>query len=635
MAIALAAVVCSGCATWRTGSAERPVITAVEFLGNERIDDGELGQAIRTEESGWLPFSKGVRVDPDVLATDLRRIERYYRARGFYAARVEGWRLAYVAEGQARLGIIVEENKPIRVRRLEVEGIAELTDRDREFLLDGLPLSEGEVLTEPRYERTRQLLEERLGIRGYAFAEVEGAVDVFPVEGYGEVTFEVVPGERYRLGAIEVKGNEAVSDRPVLWASALETGQVYNTRRIDDAHGSIVDTGVFRAVDIDFGDPTADNRLPVIIRVREAPLQAFEVGVGGGIDESSQRARGRVTWRHRDLFGGFDLLEITARGGYAVLPTVFEPIAEGPIWGGEARFRRPNFLRRNVMLASRLDYEHDLLEAYTTDSARAAVGLETKVWEFGLSTAYGLQLYRLSQLRTAPAGAPDAPRVNPDRCPAPCTISYLEPRVWWDHRDDLIEPRRGFYAAVGFEQGGGLLGGTHEYYRMIPELRAYTTPAGLGQRVTLAARVKSGWMWPVDGASPIVRRFYSGGPDSHRGYALRRLAPMVHQIDGGFVPIGGDYLFESSAEARVWITENLIGVAFTDVGSVGFRPTTFRPDQLSWAIGPGLRYLTPIGPVRFDVGYRVYAPTRRTIDAPHDVIRENRWAFHVGLGEAF
>lgn len=638
LALLLALFACTGC-VWKRGTAEKPVLTAVEFDGNKRIKDKELAAAIRTSATGKLPFSEAQKLDGDVVRSDLERVLRYYRARGYYGTEIEGWRLARSSKGKARLSIILKEGKPTRIRRFVVEGIDGLEDDDRRYVLEELPLHDGTLLDEANYDLTKKILEERLRIVGYAKAEVDGKVYVEQGASEGgfhsEVIYTAEPGEKYRLGEITVQGNGSISKKPILLAARLEPGQTFSSRRMDEAQGNVYDLGVFRAVAIETGEPLEGNILPVTIGVREAPLQAFETGVGGGIDQQSQRVRTRVTWRHKDLLGGLELIETTIRGGYAVLPNIVEPEHDGPIWGAEAKFRRPNFLNRNVVLTSRLDYDHAIQEAYDEDSARGSVGIERHIWEIGLGAAYGLHVYRLSDFRTVTGPAGTSSKLSPDRCPTPCTISFFEPRVWWDHRDDPVEPRRGWYAALALEQGGGILGGTHDYSRANPELRVYMTPRLAQNRTTFAGRVETGWMLPENGASPVVRRFYSGGPDSHRGYATRRLSPMVNQRGGGEVPIGGDNLFEASLETRVWATDKLIGVAWIDAGAVENTRKTLDPNRMAIASGPGLRYITPIGPVRLDVGYRFKEPVIRTLDVPRDRVRDPKWTFHVGLGEAF
>ncbi len=627
----------AGCSL-KHGTPARPVVTKIEFLGNRKVADKDLEAAIQSRGTKRLPFATLHFLDSDVAATDEARIERYYRSRGFYDAHVDGWRFAASNQlGRGKLGFIVREGARTYVKELRVEGLEALPEEDRRYILRKLPLLEGGVLSEEKYDAAKQQILQRMRLRGYAQAEVAGDVKIYPEDHRSVVRIATDPGDRYRFGPIRLEGNRKTSSTPILWASAVQPGQIYSIARLDDAQGRIYDLGAFKAVSVDTGKPDENNLLPVTIRVKESRLQAIETAVGGAIERTREQVQTRVTYRNKNLFGGLDQFDATIRGGYAVLPNLVQPKRDGPIWGGEVRFRRPNFFRRALLLQSTATYNRTIEEAYDADSARGVVGLEKQWRDFAFGGGYGLLLYRLTNIRIPSAATAPDPRARPDTCPTPCLLSFVNPHISWDHRNDPIEPRNGVYTNLEIEKGGGVvLGGTHDYWRLEPEFRGYHTPLFFSRRLTFAGRVRTGFMLPNGGTSPVVRRFYSGGPDSMRGYATRRLSPMVHSITGTLVPIGGDELLEASLETRVFATEKLIGAAFIDAGSVEFgNRSVFEPSRVALAAGPGIRYLTPIGPVRFDIGYRFRTPYTTTLDAQATPVREPLWSFHVGLGEAF
>jgi translocation and assembly module TamA len=185
----------------------------------------------------------------------------------------------------------------------------------------------------------------------------------------------------------------------------------------------------------------------------------------------------------------------------------------------------------------------------------------------------------------------------------------------WDHRDDRQEPRHGYYFALAFQEGGWLFGGSFDYVRLEPEARAYFSVLE-DDRLTFAFRVRVGTLLPGHGAqSPIVARFYSGGNDM-RGFGARYLSPLAlvpnsdTTSDGYYVPVGGDGLAEGSIEARYRITRPLVIATFFDTGAVTTGQLSARGsgsifDNLQYAVGAGLRYLTPLGPIRLDFAYRL------------------------------
>jgi translocation and assembly module TamA len=203
-------------------------------------------------------------------------------------------------------------------------------------------------------------------------------------------------------------------------------------------------------------------------------------------------------------------------------------------------------------------------------------------------------------------------------CPSVCTLSYLEERLVWDHRDQRLEPRDGYYLALSLQEGGGPLGGSFDYVRVEPEARAYYS-LDSAKRYTLAARVRVGTLQPLSGpdlSSPIVARFFSGG-DGMRGFNARRLSPMYIEPNpnpadphtGLAEPIGGNGLFESSVEARWNAVGGLVFALFADGGFVtsehfDFGYARYLSSHMLYAVGLGTRYQTPVGPLRLDLAYR-------------------------------
>ncbi|MEP6654400.1 MAG: BamA/TamA family outer membrane protein, partial [Myxococcales bacterium] len=192
-------------------------------------------------------------------------------------------------------------------------------------------------------------------------------------------------------------------------------------------------------------------------------------------------------------------------------------------------------------------------------------------------------------------------------------LSYLEQMVTWDHRDSPLEARKGFYASLSLQEGGGPLGGDFTYLRVLPDVRGYVS-LGDDDGLTFATRLRVGELLPTNGQSAVVTRFFGGGGVSMRGFNDRRLSPLLKAAfpngSGGNVtltlPIGGEGMIDGSFEVRYQITENVVLAAFLDYGQV--TRGRIGPDDvqtLLWAVGFGLRYRTPIGPIRVDFARRL------------------------------
>jgi translocation and assembly module TamA len=232
-----------------------------------------------------------------------------------------------------------------------------------------------------------------------------------------------------------------------------------------------------------------------------------------------------------------------------------------------------------------------------------------------------------------------------------CRLAFLEQRFAFDQRDNPVEPHRGYYLGLSLQEGSQYLGGIFDYVRLLPEVRAYVP----FDRHVLAARVMSGLLWPR-GASSVLTRFFLGGSSSQRGFGIRELSPrlVVENTGGGFqaLPIGGDGMIAANLEARLALPAGLGLVAFLDAGDVEPSVSDLRPRDLQIAVGAGLRYRTPVGPVRLDFGWRLNkldfyntlpgpGVTADTGVSPEDVAAAGglpatpRFAIHFSIGEAF
>jgi outer membrane protein assembly factor BamA len=275
-----------------------------------------------------------------------------------------------------------------------------------------------------------------------------------------------------------------------------------------------------------------------------------------------------------------------------------------------------------------MGYSVSRTDAYTLQGLRSRLGLDRPFLSDRLRAGLGYQFWLQSFLSVSDAiPGPQASALGMNGI---YRLALLDQILTYDGRDDPIEPHLGFFLGAYFEEGATYLGGAFSYAKASPEIRGYLP---LGSRLVLAARARFGWAFWTRGEVPITQRYYSGGGSSQRGFAPQRLSPIAGDEQGKRVPIGGQALFESSVELRFealklfgnWL--NL--VAFADGADATMRLSELDLGKLHWAVGGGLRYLTPVGPVRFDVGVRL----NRT--GPGEPDPNSHYAIHVSLGEAF
>ncbi len=660
-----------GCATGERR--DLPQVHSVRIEGARKVQEGDIKKHILTTENSWVPFSRRQYFEEDAWKTDLRRIEKFYRAQGFYQAKVTGAEVK--AHGQKEVDVFatVEEGDPTRISSVNIQGLDDLPDGDRKQLLEQVELKVGQIFIVERWDGLKEKLLHTLLEEGYAAATAQGEVKVGLDTHAAEVTVSVDHGPRYRFGAVSVK--KYTPSRVSPWriteqATAEATpGDWYSLKAQSEAEARVFKMGVFGAVKLKPAEPDPGTlTVPLQVDAQESRFHTVSVGGGIAVDQTRQEVRATSRYIDRDFLGGLRRLTLNAMAGYAWIPTFYASTASGAQRGVvgslSGELEQPRLLSsRDLKLDSKLTLERGLEPAYSYYGGRAKLAVVyAPTNHLTITPSYNLEFYRLESGSAQLTGPAPALLFG---CPENCVLSYAEELVEWDMRDDRQEPHRGYYLALSLQEGGGILGGSFGYFRIVPEARGYVS--FLEQdKLTFAARVKVGTLIPGNGndaSSPIVSRFYSGGNDM-RGFNSRRLSPefVVPQPGsttlGYTVPVGGNGLFESSFEARYNLTGALVLAAFVDTGFVTrerLDARAFRDDILV-AFGAGLRYRTPVGPIRVDFGYRpdigpplavtqspgtsLTAPTRSSCfglgsGGPRAGAPEGPCVLHISIGEAF
>jgi len=663
----------------------------LKIEGTDQVSEGDIKAKILTTDTPWWepiwPFDKGPAwFDPNAWQADLRRIERFYQAEGYYQAQVVSD--AVKPEGQEEVSLVaqVREGEPTRISTVELRGLEQLPEEHQRRVKTELPLTPGEVFREENWEGVKELLQGRLRELGYAEAEVGGEVQVDVETHQAQVDLQVTPGPRYKFGNIFVATDSSpqVAPKRIIEQAqgAVRKGEWYSETALAEAQARVFAMGVFGAVKVNRGAPDREAAMvPVVVDVREAPLRSIRLGGGLGVDAARQEGRLLAEWTNRNIFGGLRRLTVKGRVGYAFLPSLYgvsrgeEGAKSDVIFDATTEFEQPRFLLRDLRLQASISGEKGLEQAYSFIGGRLRSGV---IWQphpdLSVFPAYNLEVYQLTgEVGANEQGIPPITLGCLGQTSAagkPCTIrlSYLETTVQWDRRDDKLEPRNGYFAALSVQAGGGPLFGDFTYIRLLPDLRYYQS-FGVDQRLTLAGKLRLGTLVPFTNKqthlkqSSIVNRFFSGGGSSMRGFNSQRLSPQVAvdvtRPEAGTVPVGGNSLWESSLEARYRLTESLAVATFLDSGFVGSGSLSLRrvnpfDSGLYHAVGLGLRYLTVVGPVRVDIARRLNIGPPLPVDSdgytypdsgscfglgktktPYAGAPEGLCTFQLSIGEAF
>ena len=555
------------------------------------------------------PWKRGSDYNPSAVDADLLRLQKYYFDRGYLDVRAS---VDKIEENEAAntldLYLRIEEGEVTVVREVEVrvEGATPPELPSVEALTRDLPLRVSEPITKAAFDTSRDRLLLVLQSAGYARATVTPHTEVDRKAHEAFIRFTLEAGERTAFGQVTIRGAANVKPEAIRRRVAFKRGDVYRPGDVTDSQAAIYDLGMFRAVTPRSLNPeAAGEALDIEFEVSERHPRSFEVGLGLSTIE---RFRLQVGWTFRNLFGGAQHLSLSGKA--SSLGTAFE-----------TRFHLPHLVtpRTRFSQTAYVDSQEEINtdplgltdRIFDIEDAQPAFdvlryGAESRVdHQFGrtFGVAAGIELSSNTFSQVDPLVVRElGTEVAIDHF---LLTQFAE--LTWNTSDRPINATRGSLALLRAEHSSTGVLSDFDFVKAVIEGRRYLP---LGRRTTLAGRLKLGFAQPYGDSNvvPFNVRFYAGGPGSIRGFGLNRVGPRA--ADGA--PLGGHSLIEGSMELRFAVFGELGGVFFVDFGQVFQASLEYRIEELRYAVGPGIRYNTPIGPVRFDVGFII----DRRLDEP-------------------
>lgn len=664
----------------------------VELENVENVEPSSVLKGLATAKSPrFLGIWDGVAFeyevfDKDLLTKDLERIEKYYQARGYYEAKVTAARVVRTDAHHVIVQIRVQEGQPVLTRRVNLVGIERLPISVATDALKSVQLRPGKPFDQAVFEDSKKALGNALADAGYAFVKVQASAHVDIAHHAADVTYDVTSGKAARYGPIRIQGLREIPEGPVRAQLLIHQGDKYSRSDLSDAQNALVNLGVFASVDVhqDLSKPNS-GVVPITVYVRESSLRTVRIGGGVRADVLRLAAHLRVGWEDKNFLGGMRSFSIDTKPGITFFPAyLYNPAPKSVRLLPEnyltAELRQPSFIegRTTGFVAGQFNiypllYQDmqvsDRIIGYKELKAGAGVERAFFGFHFYVTPSYNVQ-----------ANFPFT--YQGDRPPGLDTVRVLFPELVMhlDFRDNRIEPHSGFYISNSFQAAGWPTGGDVKDIRESPEVRVYVP---ISNAVTLAVRAAIGLLFPqnygktldartaqgklalqnprdpaviADQEKLLFRAFYSGGPDSNRGYPYREVGPhgpvgflvptgvnCVAPRNVGTVqctrPLGGLTMWEASMEVRFHIGGPVSGATFLDSSDVTLGEAQFDFNYPHFSPGIGVRYATPVGPLRFDIAYRLPPYIKKEASRPPEGTFSKflglPLAAQIALGEAF
>jgi translocation and assembly module TamA len=557
--------------------------------------------------------------------SDVDRLTTVLESFGYYECRVlikiDGMPLSDPGLGDAlsalpkgtdaRVAISFTLGTLYTLRRINIEGEVPDSINAREILglSSGQPAVAATVLAAGG--RLLSTLEEQ----GYAFATVPPPIAYeAPDAAALDVTFQVTAGPKVDIGEIRFEGLQRVHESLVRRRLTLHTGDLYRPSTIERARRDLLALNVFSQVSIQTGTQVdASGGVPITIKFRERKRHAVSFSAAYSSDLGGS---GGVAWSDRNVFGNGEQLSLAAS-----VINLSGSDATGAGYDTSAKYLIPEFWHRDQTLQLAVGALKQSLQAYDQTSKFTSATLSRKlssVWSVSAGVSFS------DEHITQEAAIHDY------------TLIALPLGVGYDSTNlatPLEDPTHGIRGALSVTPTLSI--GNPDATFIITQVRVATFfdlselfPVAAG-RTVLAARALAGLAKGAGEFSlPPDQRFYAGGSGTIRGYQYQSVGPQFPNADGtacerNCTPVGGTAITAGSLELRQRFGTNWGAAAFADGGQVS-SSLKGLPGQFRIGVGAGVRYYTPIGPIRLDLA--VPAPRHPGDDG---------FEVYIGLGQAF
>jgi outer membrane protein insertion porin family len=575
----------------RSGAQEGYRISEVAFSGNSVFGDDVLSEQLQFPPVGWFARTftseEPSLFSADNLTKEAETLLRFYQTEGFLRASVvPAISASDHDERTVELLFTIAEGDSVLVGRVGVDlvntsGGPLSRDSLVAMMRRGMTLLQGKRFRDALVSADQSTLLRALNDNGCPSSTVDYSVTLSENQDTASVSWTIATGPFSSFGDYTIEGTDNFDEDLIKDRVRFSRGDMYRQSDLEATQSDIYDLGLYRTVSIKalLGEESPE-RIPILISVTEASRYRLQMGVGYGRDEKFR------------ISGSLDILGILGTAGQVKLEvkrsaleplTLFVSYVHPDFILPKARFSVKPFLRREDE------------PGYEARRAGYEMSLAKPLWDrFYGSIGYSYEFVDLYRVPDVPL--PAAYRSSYPKEAVIVTIGYASARP-------LFTPVEGVSAALSSTYSGLNLvkSDEYEFTRFLLDLRHYLT---LNSWTVMATRVKIGSIRSRDetGFIPFEERFYAGGSVSIRGWSRSTLGPL----DPAGKPTGGSSLLETGIELRLPYENTLHGVLFLDAGTVWETPLTYQLQDLGYAVGAGVRYATPIGPLRFDVAVPVF-----------------------------
>ncbi len=610
----------------------RHKVVAIAIDGNKYFSDELVRDRMQIQPAGWL-LTQGL-FSQSMLNRDVEAIQDLYHANGFQQVQVQPEIVDDYErkKGQMRVVLHINEGLQTRVQDLSILGNTTFASDELGTLLANVP---GQPFSESNMAADHDALVNFYFNRGFPDVAVNYSAKAVAGEpARMDVTYTITEGARVYVNQVLVSGLHFTRPYVVKQQIVPRSGDPLSQADLLTTQSRLYDLGIFNAVDVAVQNP--DGKEPykdVLLNLTEARRYTFDYGLGfevqTGSAPSGTTPQGRTGASPRVSFD-VNRLNFRGRDDTIFFKSHFGRLQQRALLGYEV----PHWLNRDdlkLTFNTFYDNTRDVL-TFTSQRVEGSVQVEQR-WSKATTLLYRMA-YRNVRVDASTLA------IDPNLIPLysrPVRVGMPSFTFIRDTRDDPVDSRKGNYFVFDTGVAAHQFGSQTNFARFLVQHSEYHA-FGYKGRYVLAHSTQLGieQPWGTNAIIPLPERFFAGGGNALRAFALNEAGPRDQET--GY-QLGGEAMFINSVELRFppiplpFLGKDLSPVMFHDMGNVfastgDVFPSLFRwsqPDKencrnllpnvtcsfnyMAHAVGMGIRYRTPIGPVRFDLGYNLNPPT--------------------------
>lgn len=557
---------------------DKALIKAIAFRGNKHFKASKLKDVLKTKEKGFFSWvtNSGV-LEEETLADDKRMLEAFYHDNGYVRAKVGAPEVTLSKDGRSiTIAFSVEEGNIYKIGDMSFKG-------DLLFPADGLipkmKSKKGNTFRSSLFQEDVLTLTDLYQDEGYAFVDVEPLTEVQDETKTVDITYNITKGPEVFFNRINVIGNMKTRDKVVRRELRFAEGERYSASKLKESKRRLRNTTYFKELDLKTVRTDEPDKVNLDIIVEEKPTGSLSMGLGYS---SYEKAMLSGSIAQENLFG---------TGRKVFLEAMFSSVSHEFNFS----FIEPYLFDKDLSAGINIFNLTREFDTYDYKSTGGNISLSRPLTDH-VKTGIKYKFERVKVTNIDVNASSFVKEQAGIKSTSSVTLSLSKNSI-----DDILNPTKGEIADASFEFAGGPFFGNNDFYKVIASYGRYI-PYKFGS--TFFLRATAGTVRSYSGKDvPVYERFFVGGINTVRGFQYGEAGPLDET--GEVIGAKNELIFNAEWIFPVYQPAGLKGVIFFDAGHGFNEERGFLLDGIRTAAGLGIRWFSPLGPIRLELGFNL------------------------------